>query len=151
MKSILSILLIGSALFAQDILTDKNGTYPGKVVAIDSSHIAFMLIDNEKIIVAQHKAIRQVVLESGETIIDENRLKIGQEHRLWSNETRYLSGKFNRSSVGTTSDTLKTTFASKKKNLDNQERSTKALERIALVLTIYLGLTIGGLIVALLA
>jgi len=90
---LLFISLITTCVFSQDVLEDVNVTYTGKVVAIDSSYIAFIRSGTAFISVARHGGLHSVVLDSSETIIDKNGLKIGPDHRLWSNETRFLSGK----------------------------------------------------------
>ena len=151
MRLLIFISLITSCVFSQDVLEDLTKTYTGKVVAIDSSYIAFISSGSEFISVARHAGLLSVVLDSSETIIDKDGLKIGRDHRLWSNETRFLSRKRSLPLSEAPTDTLKTDLAEKLRKLDNQDRSTIALERIALVLTIELALSLALLLISLLA
>ncbi|NQT62715.1 MAG: hypothetical protein HQ556_07135 [Candidatus Marinimicrobia bacterium] len=151
MKSILAVLLMGFALFAQDVIVTPTKSISGKVVAIDSSYIALIVSGNENVSVAVHKNLKSIVLDSTETILDNEGLTVGPDHRLWSNETRFLAGKNYHPLKKELSDTLKTSFAGELRKLDNDDRQTLALERIALVLTIELALSIVLIVIALTA
>jgi len=152
MRLLIILSVIASFVFSQDVLKDLTNTQTGKVVAIDSSYIAFIASGNTIITTVRHKNLHSVVLDANETILDENGLIIGPDHRLWAEETRLLSRKNGSLYLtGIASDTLKTDFVEELRKLDNQDRSTIALERIALVLTIELALGVALILMSLLA
>jgi len=152
MRLLIILSLIASCVFSQDVLKDSKNTQTGKVVAIDSSYIAFIARGNTGISIAKLEYLQSVVLDSSETILDKDGLNIGPDHRLWTEETRYITREMLSPSLPESpSDTLETEHAKKLRKLDNQERSTLALERIALVLTIELALGVALILFSLLA
>ncbi|MBT4684827.1 MAG: hypothetical protein HOB68_03095 [Candidatus Marinimicrobia bacterium] len=102
---ILLFLLIASMGIAQDILQTEVKSYPVRVVAIDSTYIAFIEEGKVKIGISVHKVFKSITLESGEVLVEKNKLLIGQNHHLWNSQTKTLAQKKTVSNMITSNNT----------------------------------------------
>jgi hypothetical protein len=93
MKYFMLFIMLISALYSQDILDTGRNKISCKIIAADSTHIALIAEGQDKVTTAYVRVIETLTLESGETIIEDNQLSLGTDHRLWHDGAASLVGK----------------------------------------------------------
>jgi hypothetical protein len=141
MKKLLVLLVFASVSIAQvDSVYTTSNLYVGEITRAMGNHLD-LINDNYEARTIGVKEISRLVLKNGDLIIGS-----GISSMVYFNYTMGILP-----SQETLSDSLVQTLATEINNLNTDERSMLALERIAIVLTIQLGLVMAMLVITLIA
>ena len=153
MRFIFTLLLFSSASFAQsDSVFTKDQIYSGEIVAV-MPYAVFISNDLNLQKGISIYEIQRLVLRNGETVIGDGIPKDTYPNyvRSFNSSREALQDSLNREVLQDSSRSQRFTFQAlsdtTRTPLDTAERSTRAIERIALILTIEFGLQVALLII----
>jgi hypothetical protein len=139
MKLTMALIFLSSSLFAQvDTVYTKGHIYTGEIVSGNSANVYVQTKVYERKVIPL-TMVRRAVLNNGDVIF-------GDGIPLAVYSTYCVNLESNRETVV---DTTKTVENINPNPISNAERSTLALERIALILTVQFWLGVGFLILTL--